>query len=400
MHIKRNRLLCQVAIAFFILAGITGVLFRMGMLGADIFGLSLQNIRHAHSHLMFFGWAGFLPLIIASNAQSHAASKKWTVLQQRAIWAIVVLSPITFFFFLLWGYHPVAIGEAQLPLAAILSSFVMIAWYAFAFGYWRSKPEKSKPFQSWFSVALLMLIVSSLGAWGVGALQFFDIENILIPKAMTHFFLGTFTEGWVVLIVMGLIVRALKLQSSDFFLSQSTLQTMIAFGAPITFAFGMPNSMLTNELLWSARIGGMISSAAILIFCFGALKSVWRTNSIWLWPVVLLGTKALIVLITSLFPNELWLSDHNLRILYLHILLLGAFTIAGFGWMHSHFNTTRQSFNLIVYSCLAVLISLVLPTNVVPTPMKGLWVFYVITLVAIFPVISAMYQFVMVKLSS
>lgn len=391
MSRQTDRWRWYVAIAFFTIAGLTGVCFRLGMLGTDLFGLSLQNIRHAHSHLMFFGWAGLVPFLVASPINTFTSITQHTVVQHRAILAILVLSPITFFFFLLWGYHPVAFGDAQLPLSAIFSSFVMITWYVFAYGYWRSKPESSSIFHSWFSVALMLLIVSSLGAWGVGALQFFEVENILIPKAMTHFFLGTFTEGWVVLNVMALIAHALKLQSSDFYLPPSTLRAMIAFGVPFTFAYGIPSSMLTPELLGSARMGGMVSSVALLIFTIGAFNRMWRTNSIWFWPVVLLTVKGILQLITSLIPNEMWLSDHNLRILYLHILLLGAFTIGGFGWMHTIFKTNRRSFDLMVFACLTVLISLVLPTNVLPSAIKGIWVFYVIAGVAVLPVLAAAY---------
>ncbi len=395
-----DQILWYIAITFFILAGLTGVLFRMGMLGTDLFGLSLQNIRHAHSHLMFFGWAGLVPFLIATQTRKGNLRQPSIRLQKIALWAIVIVSPITFVFFLLWGYQPVAIGEAQLPLSAICSSFVMIAWYVFAIGYWKSNPEISDADHSWFSVALMLLLISSIGAWGVGVLQLFDVENILFAKAMTHFFLGTFTEGWVVLIVMGLIAQSLKLQSSDFYLSPSTLRAMIALGAPLTFAYGIPNTMLTPELLGSARLGGMVSSAALIIFTIGAFKTVWRSNSIWFWPVALLSVKGLIQLITSLFPHELWLSDHNLRILYLHILLLGAFTIAIFAWLHSAFKTSKKATNLIAYACLIVLISLLLPTNVLPLAMKGLWVFYVIAGVAILPVLASLYFVIRISINS
>ncbi len=395
MSLHTDRWLWRSAIAFFTIAGLTGVFFRMGVLGSDTFGLSLQNIRHAHSHLMFFGWAGFLPFLIAMQTEVSDLPEKEVSLQKYALWAIIILSPITYFFFLLWGYHPVAIGDAQLPLAAIFSSFVMIAWYVFAYGFWSSKFEKPNAYLPWFSVALLMLLVSSLGAWGVGLLQFFGVQNALLSKAMTHFFLGSFTEGWVVLIVVGMIVQSLKLQSRNFHFSLSTIRIMIAFGAPLTFAYGIPGSLLTTELLWSARAGGIISSIALLVFTLGAFTGLGRKKSIWVLPLLLLGVKGLIQLLISVFPNELWLTDHNLRILYLHILLLGAFTIAGFGWIHVHFQASRMSFNLMAYSCLVVLTTLVLPTNLFPGVMKGIWIFYVAAIAAFLPVIAAIYQLVL-----
>lgn len=69
------------------------------MLGVDLFGLSLQNVRHAHSHLMFFGWAGLIPFLVANNNLNDGFAHTSNRLQSLALWAIVILSPITFVFF-------------------------------------------------------------------------------------------------------------------------------------------------------------------------------------------------------------------------------------------------------------------------------------------------------------
>jgi hypothetical protein len=395
MSTPTNRKFWRFAVIFFVIAGCTGVLFRAGMLGIDLFGLSLQNVRHAHSHLMFFGWAGLIPFLVANNNLNNGFAHTSNRLQSLALWAIVILSPITFVFFLLWGYHPVAIGSANLPLAAIASSFVMIAWYLFAIGYWRSKKESTNGYHSWFSVALFMLIVSSLGAWGVGALQFVEVQNVLLPKALTHFFLGTFTEGWVVLVIIGIIVHALDLKPEAFLISQGTIRTLIAIGAPLSFAYGLPSSMLNTELLWSARVGGLMSSFGLLAFIYTAFKSDALSNSIWKWPIILLAIKALFQLIISVFPNEIWLSDHNLRVLYLHILLLGAFTLTGFGWICQRYQINHKIYLGMVISCLAVLVSLILPTNLIPVTMKGIWIFQTMTAVAALPVISAIWYLIL-----
>jgi hypothetical protein len=44
----------RVSLACFVLAGAAGVLFRYGMLYGYPDGISELNLRHAHSHLMFF----------------------------------------------------------------------------------------------------------------------------------------------------------------------------------------------------------------------------------------------------------------------------------------------------------------------------------------------------------
>ena len=382
---------------FFILAGTTGVLFRIGMAGGEILGLSLQNIRHAHSHLMFFGWAGFLPLVIIFQQSQDAGELRGYTWMKNAVISIIILSPVTYVFFLFWGYHPVSVGEAQLPLAAIFSSFVMIAWYVFAAGYWKTNPNQDSEKDQWFRLALLMLGISSLGAWGVGALQVVEADNILLSKAMTHFFLGTFTEGWVVLVIVGILVNVLDLKPNDFLITPEKLRIMIVIGAPLTFSYGITYSLLTPELLWSARAGGLLSSAATLLFVFAAVRKCRDLKSIWFWPVLLLGVKGMVQLVVSLYPEGGWFADHNLRILYLHIILLGSFTLTAFAFLHITFKTKRHTYYLMAVSCMLVLISLVLPTGMFPISMKGPWIFDALILAAVLPVAAALYQWIQIK---
>ena len=53
------------ALAVFVLAGATGAFMRFGLL-YGMAGLSYANVRHAHSHLMYFGWV--TPALIALKA--------------------------------------------------------------------------------------------------------------------------------------------------------------------------------------------------------------------------------------------------------------------------------------------------------------------------------------------
>lgn len=392
-----NKWLWASSLLFFILAGSTGVLFRIGMVGGEMLGLTLQNIRHAHSHLMFFGWAGLFPLVIMFHQRQSVPSRKGYRWMKYSLQAILMLALVAYLFFLRWGYHPVSVGQAQLPLAAICSSFVMIAWYTFAVGYSKAGNAFVGEDESWFSLALVMLIVSSAGAWGVGILQFFEGEQGLLSMAMTHFFLGTFTEGWVVLALIGMMVKSLKLKKKDFRFEPGKLRILIALGAPLTFSYGINYSLLTPQLLWSAQIGGVISSVALLLVVAAAISKCRNSGSFWWWPVLLLGLKGFIQLLLSVYPHEMWLSNHYLRIFYLHTLLLGAFSIGCVAWLHQRFRLKPFSFYILVYSCLLVLLSLVLPTGLVPQEVKGAWIFYAMAVAAAFPVLAAIYQFIQLQ---
>ena len=68
----------QGALAFFVLAGLTGVLFRFGVAEGVTFGFNLGYIRHAHSHTMYFGWVTpALMALIASRLPELGGGRSW-----------------------------------------------------------------------------------------------------------------------------------------------------------------------------------------------------------------------------------------------------------------------------------------------------------------------------------
>src|SRR5699024_10402387 len=119
----------------------------------------------------------------------------------------------------------------------------------------------------------------------------------------------------------------------------------------------------------------------------------WQSG-FWIWPVILLSFKAVMQLIASVAPVSLWLSDYGLRILYLHILLLGALTITLIGWLNTTSGASKWYFNIIVLSIGATLVSLVLPTRLWPVIWTGGWIFYALAGAALLPVITMVAQWI------
>jgi len=80
----------QWAFLSFIIAGFAGFIFRLGFVISLPAGWDLSNIRHAHSHLMFFGWASFLPLYFIYtelNAEQCSALSKRII--KSSFWIIM-----------------------------------------------------------------------------------------------------------------------------------------------------------------------------------------------------------------------------------------------------------------------------------------------------------------------
>ncbi|WP_428236188.1 hypothetical protein [Gracilimonas sp.] len=397
--LAKNSGIWQWAMFSFVLAGFTGFLFRFGFVEPLPVDLNLENMRHAHSHLMFFGWASLLPLyLIKLDIVSGYHAAFGVRLMKNALWWIVIFGLLSFPPFLLYGYKPIAIGDASLPLSVIFSGMVMLGWYGFMAGYWitrrRKKGYTPNPF---FDGALVMLFVSSLGAWSVGVLQMTNFGGVLLPKALTHFFLATFIEGWVILVLMGLVAKALQLKEDEFEVSPTVLIGLIAIGAPLTFPYGIADGLINFDLSVAARTGGVLIAEGVLLFVYSAIKNRWSNISIWIWPLLFLVVKSVMQLVASVSPMEMWLSDHGTRILYLHTTLLGAFTVGVIWFLHHMANMQKKYFYFVLGSVVLLIMSLVLMTTLWPESLSGPWIFNVLALAAIFPVISVLFFWIKLK---
>jgi len=392
---ERFLLICRnLALGSFILAGLTGFLFRLGTTGADIFGLSLENTRHAHSHLMFFAWAVPLPMyFIITSMNSKAADNSSDTLMSRMALFSLLLGIASYPFFLIYGYRPVPLLGMDLPVSVMISGLVMLCWYGFMFGY-RNTRKHIPPGLSlhFYDAALIMLFISSLGAWGVAVAQFSGLQNPLYGTALTHFFLATFTEGWIVLVLLGLVYENLGISAKQIPVSPSWLAVFILFGAPLTFPYGISEGMLTPQLEWAARAGGFLAAAGLGLNLY-IILSQRNTKIGWLWRIILLllAFKAGFQLLVSVLPGGFEFTAHGFRILYLHLLLLGAFSLVLFIFLADHLFVSYQKLTPVFISVLLVLLSLFMLTSAWPVSWLGYWRIYIITAVALLPSLSALY---------
>jgi hypothetical protein len=270
-----------------------------------------------------------------------------------------------------------------------VSGFVMIGWYIFMVGYLIHRAKTSIDKRNiWYESALVMLFVSSLGAWCVGLSQLVNFENPLLLKALTHFFLSTYTEGWIVLIVLGFIAKNLEIKRADYLVSPTVLVALIALGAPLTFPYGISASFIDGQLLFFARLGGIMISISILMYIYSIVRNDLSVKQFWKWPISFLAIKSVMQIIASISPPELWMSDMGIRILYLHVLLLGAFTTSMVIYICRDFVVYKTHVYAVFISISIVLMSLVLSTNFWPSSLKGLWIYPVLAVCATLPILT------------
>lgn len=376
----------QLSLGSFVLAALTGFLYRYGMLNPLHGFLDLVNIRHAHSHLMFFNWISpplmaWMVSLLGEQSDVPVDHKKY----KTCLYTMLVLGLLAYPFFLLYGYRSTSIGSADLPIAAILSGIIMITWYWFAWLYYmdRKKAADTLPI-SIFDGALVALLISSLGAWGVSIFQFSGTHNPLVSSALTHFFLGVFTEGWAILGVLGIIWSYHDKLILPF--KTGWLWKPLLLGSLLLFPLSLNQSLVTPIMMISAKTGLLLVVISLSLHLYTFVCSRKFQGFICNFILILLGVKIVFQFI-AILPLDIWPGEHGLRILYLHLLLLGFVSLTFIKTMQK--KDQEMINNFFAGAVLMVLLSLVVISGYWPVWLTPSAPYYWVMVIAILPALPA-----------
>ncbi len=377
----------RVSLGLFVLAGLTGAFYRFGLVYGWTAGLQLVNIRHAHSHLMYFGWV--TPALFALIGL-HVSSVGARPFRERLRWilgATLAAALASYPLFLLFGYTPVALGEKRLPLAVMSSTLNMVAWGGFLVFYRRTTRglPRSRSLLLW-DLALTFLVLAMLGAMGLAFLKPMGIEDPVWSSALTHVFLDLFSEGWFVLGVLGLAYAAVENPDRP---GGRVGIYLLCMGLPLTFALGMPESLTPPGLKALARMGGALVGTGLLLnvrVLWSEGLDGWRERV----PLALLAIKAAGQLTVSLLPGVWWGSLHGARILYLHLMLLGFVSLGLVAAARRAWGRAAAGYAAALYAAVLVLLLSLLPlTSFWPASWRGAWGLTAAAWVAPLPVLAA-----------
>lgn len=391
---RGNRRAWVVALSFFVLAASTGAAYRFAVAYGWTGGLDLVNIRHAHSHVMYFGWV--TPLLFALLGRGLVRDLKVRAIampRDRLRWILIgtfIFAAVAYPLFMAFGYRPVAIGDARIPLAVIGSTLNMVAWYGFVVWYFRrSRHLPNTHARTLGNASVGFLVLSTFGAGGLALLKPLGIDSDVWSVALTHIFLDLFSEGWFVLGILAVMHRLLRTDESE---GARWSAWMLVSGIPLTFALGMQSFLVPAGLEILARVGGVLVGVGLL----GEVGLLWSETSaaehrLWRLPLALLALKAGAQLIGSLVPG-LWTADlHGLRILYLHMMLLGFVSLALVAaFTRSSYGSKRWIRNAMNGAVLIVLLTLIPLSPLWPTAWSGRWTFEVAAWASAGPILVAL----------
>lgn len=305
------------------LAASTGILLRFGLLmGMPAWSSSYPAVRHAHSHLMYFGWVtlGLMALIWHQLPAQTGRPLPKGVRAQMALSALLALLSFPAF----WpnGYGLTQIGSAELPLGSMVSGLNGILWLFFGLLYLRATwgvAERPLPMQLW-DWAILLLLLAFGGALGLVGMVFADSGSIALQQMFLHLFLDLFAVGWFSLGVLGLLWAWLGERTP---LPRWLPTQSLALCVVPTFLLGV-SPMFVNDVLFGVAAVANCAAAALLA---RHVQTLWQRREdlppLVQFGLIILGAHVLGALFV-LWPGFWrWSAGTQLRIFFLHNFLLG-----------------------------------------------------------------------------
>ncbi len=314
------RVFLSIALAALTLAAWTGVLMRFGMIyGMPAWAQNFGAVRHAHSHLMYFGWVtlALMALIWAELPALTGRPLPRGVTIQMSLTAVLAL--LSFPAFWSNGYGLTAIGSARLPLGSMAATLNGLTWFLFIALYVRATRglrERPLPIQLW-DWALALMGLASLGALGLVGMVMANVREPLLQQIFLHQFLDLFAVGWFNLALLGLFWANLP----DSKQARPPAFSLALLLIP-TFLLGVSPSLLPSALFWTAALAN--AGAALALGVHGLHLWRRRRELAALTGLALSGLASVLVIAFLLLWPGLWehFAGGQMRVFYLHLFLL------------------------------------------------------------------------------
>lgn len=337
-----SRFYVFLAIASLALAACTGVLLRFGLyLGMPGWTQGYSAVRHAHSHLMYFGWVTLGLMIFIWNQLPYLTSRR---LPRGVGWqmsASALLALLSFPAFWINGYDVTQIGSADLPLGSMVAGMNGIVWFVFVGLYVRATwhlPVRPLPVQMW-DWALMLLVVAALGAVGVAAMVAVGHSSLVLQQFFLHLFLDLFAVGWFSMALLGVLwARIGQLSEVRAWMPSQSLAILLS----TTFLLGMSPMLVTGSMFWLAALA---NAGAAALLC-RHLYMFWQRRAhlpiLALYGLALLGIHLLTALVILIPGVWHWSASTQLRVWVLHNFLLGWVSSALLGMLLVQFGRLRS----------------------------------------------------------
>ncbi len=257
------------------IAAWSGVLMRFGLIGyLPAWASNFSAVRHAHSHLMYFGWVTLVLMALIWYQLSLMTGRPIS----RAVWwqmaATTVAALLSFPAFWANGYGLTSVGPLELPLGSMVSGINGVTWFLFIGLYYSSTrrlADRPVAIRLW-DWAMVLLLLACVGALGLMAGVFSGSQNIFLQQFFLHLFLDLFAVGWFSLALLGVTWADLSTKTDC---PPRLPVAALAVVVTPTFLLGLPRSLVPDGM---AALAAIANLAAVGLLGWH-LTALWQRRS-------------------------------------------------------------------------------------------------------------------------
>jgi hypothetical protein len=303
-----------------------GLLFLGVALGAVLrfnqvtpLGVNAGNATHAHSHTLYWGWAGLMLFTLFFERVGATGRGARIVLGALGLQALA-----TFFVFLHSGYGKPGV---------VLSALTLLPFLAAVITFFRAAWGKRGADLSFLRAAVIYVVLAYVSAISRVVLKVLQIDDPVLAALAVHLFLGAF-GAFFTLGVMGLTIKNLGRAAPHpdplpAGAGRGSLALVLGLTAPLIIwpqILTLPG--IDGPLLGLAKI-----SAIILLIPAAAWSAwVWRASAHsdqrWLWRSAAFcwSTGVLLLALVASSALSQLIIGHHAVILVVHLQTLGVVT--------------------------------------------------------------------------
>lgn len=398
------------ALGVFVLAGLTGAFLRFGLIYGFPWGLQYANVRHAHSHLMYFGWVTPALMALIAAQLPVVTGRSLSLRFRGPIVMSIAGGLLAYVPFLLFGYAPGNLAGRQIPFSVVTAGFNVLGWYWFVWIYRQETRGAARhyPLQLWDG-ALVFLVYASLGAWMLAVVTRLELQNPFWSLAGTHIFLDTFSYGWFILGLLG-VAYVPRPQLAGNQLARWSIN-LVVIGMPVVFLLAMPLHVVPPGVRWLGALGALLVAVGLL----GHIWVLWKQTANakqstindqqvfnrwllvtaywkkWRLPLLFLALTAVTLAALGVPAVARWAAVSGLRVLHLHWMLLGFVTLGLVtGAQEMWGRTAVAGWRWMAVTIVILIVSLIPLTTLWPAALRGEWTRYFAAAAALGPPLAAL----------
>lgn len=330
---NQSRTLANIVLLNLFIVASAGLLLRFFFI-YPIPRFNFQYVLHAHSHFAFSGW-GFIALFIAFHdafiplqAKERKAYKRIFILGLVAAYGMLFSFPFD-------GYAFVSISFSTLY---ILVSY----WFGWRF-YKDAKTIREHPVSMRFArTAIFFLVISSIGPFAMGPVMSAGKAGTPLYYNAIYFYLHFQYNGWFIFGIFALFFKWMEQKNISFHPGKALwFYRLMLWSSVLTFLLSILWSKPGSIFYYIGGLGGMLQVLAILPL-WRSIRPCKSRLLIEIHPInkmtgIFITIFLVLKLLLQSFSAFPWvvqwtLTARSLVIGYLHLVLLGIFTLFLLAW--------------------------------------------------------------------